>query len=253
MTVYTHMHKPQSRALFAFNSYRQFLSSSAPCLRTELVALGDFIQGNEYMYPFSIGGTLYGYIPEITLGGNLGGSATTVVSSTTTAAKHSLYRNGSVKDSTSVYKENGATRLPVYVPYSYEITTTDGLFLDCPLKIELMHFAYDVSSTITVSFDICQPSGSSSLGTNDIWFDFMYSKSASLEVAMDSSRGTKTINGGGTTLTTSSATWVGLDSPVKQKMSVTTTVAGRLGVCSVWVYVNIPRRQIFLDPYPVIS
>jgi hypothetical protein len=183
------------------------------------------------------------------------GNATSSIDYTTrvNTAKLEIFRFGSAEHATNVYRSSGSTRLPYNTAFSIKLCAYSNIRKDVPIRVHLFDTVEDISSTKTFTVEIAQPEGADELKIHQIWTELVYCLSGTTRGKWLTSRSAPHIVGTGTSLSSSSATWVGLTNPVRQKISITTTSTGRVGLCSMWINLDTPGKLVYVDPYPILT
>jgi|WetSurSiteA1Bulk_404760.scaffolds.fasta_scaffold20523_2 hypothetical protein len=160
---------------------------------------------------------------------------------------------------TSVYLSSGAVD-QYGNNFSYKLVTpseNSTPYADINLfkspRLKLCEIVCDTSSTKTFTIEIAQPSGSTVFKANELYIEAMYPDDTSYKGNFITTRESLSFSATGTTLPTSSATWTGITSPVKQYLTLTTTTTGREGLVSFWVYVYRPGSTVYIDPEVTVT
>tara|TARA_R110002167_G_scaffold23542_1_gene83669 strand:- start:74 stop:901 length:828 start_codon:yes stop_codon:yes gene_type:complete len=147
---------------------------------------------------------------------------------------------------TGIYRTSGASNGTTNL--AHKVTSTADTMPLLGYRYKLADLWADVSTAKTFTVEIAQDGTTTALQDNEIWIEVEYPDDLSSMAHIESNR-VVDITTAPVDQPASVEAWTGLSGTnVKQKLSVTTTNAGKEGAYAVWVNVAKPSTTVYIDP-----
>lgn len=162
-------------------------------------------------------------------------------------------RLGTITATDSIYRSGGLTIKGTAV--SWQVVTTASCNAAEPFVTPWVMKASTGTSTVTATMEICQPSTGASYDDYELWFDLEYVSSASFPIGtvLSGRNTTPFVNiNPAATWATSSVTWTGISSPIKQNIYGSITP---LEACDLMmrVCVGLASQTLYIDPVITVT
>jgi hypothetical protein len=151
---------------------------------------------------------------------------------------------GSIEDTNSIYRNNGATYDKINY-YANKIISSNSVRFSSYFSFKLADFYTNTSTHKTFTVEFAQNNSATALTDYDLSLDVYYIDDTTSKAHRET---TTKILPSSNNLSSSGVTWTGLTNPTKQKVSLTTSQTGSYGLCSVYVNIFVPSLTLYICP-----